>query len=289
MIRKIIFVLLLILGLSAQSQTKKQSEPSFEIKVKNYVKWFESLPDYKKREASIALVNKLNNMSPHDKGLWLATMLKYSKPTEVTKNTIDSLSNEGVKKKLFALLNNTQYVNGEQKIDTIIILNSTTGKERTFAKNSEIIKKIAELKAVITKADRKMDSIGGSVDDHYRSGNNAILDEEYMNAYHESKNAKFDLPRLRDEIIIYKGAGDNNWNSYLKDIYEVEIRLSIPHILTDDELDKGITSSTKFDKKKEFYIAEFVRGINYYKDKIRDDRESHFNLEEKREEGQLLD
>ena len=284
MIKKILLGFILILALSVQSQTKKKAQPSYENTVKNYVKWFESLPDYKKREESIILVNKLNRMSPHDKGLWLATMSKYSKVEEVNKNVIDSLSNEGVKKKLLAELKNTTYVNGEQKIDTIIILRSTTGKERTFAENTKVREEIARLKEIIIKADKKMDSIGGSVDYHYRNGN-----KEYMDAYHDCESAKFNLPHLRDKIITYRGAGDNNWNSYLKDLYELEIHLSVPHILTDDELDNGITSTNKYDKLKKIYVAEFVRGINYYKDKIRDDKKSTFNINEVAERDQIDD
>lgn len=284
MIKKILLGFILILALSVQSQTKKKAQPSYENTVKNYVKWFESLPDYKKREESIILVNKLNRMSPHDKGLWLATMSKYSKVEEVNKNVIDSLSNEGVKKKLLAELKNTTYVNGKQKIDTIIILRSTTGKERTFAENTKVREEIARLKEIIIKADKKMDSIGGSVDYHYRNGN-----KEYMDAYHDSESAKFNLPHLRDKIITYRGAGDNNWNSYLKDLYELEIHLSVPHILTDDELDNGITSTNKYDKLKKIYVAEFVRGINYYKDKIRDDKKSTFNINEVAERDKIDD
>ena len=62
MIKKILLGFILILALSVQSQTKKKAQPSYENTVKNYVKWFESLPDYKKREESIILVNKLNRM-----------------------------------------------------------------------------------------------------------------------------------------------------------------------------------------------------------------------------------
>ena len=39
MIKKIIFGLLLVLGLSVQGQSKKV-QPSYETKVKNYVLWF---------------------------------------------------------------------------------------------------------------------------------------------------------------------------------------------------------------------------------------------------------
>lgn len=275
MIKKILLVFLLILGLSVQSQTKKKVELSYEDRVKNYVKWFESLPDYKKREESIILVNKLNRMSPHDKGMWLATMSKYSKNQEVKKNVPDSLSNEGVKKKLLKILKTSPYVDAGEKLDTIIILSSTTGKERTFAKNTEIRKEIADLKALILKSEKIMDSIGGSVDFHYRNG-----DKEYMNAYHDSENAKYNLPHLRDKIIIYRGDGDYNWNSYLIDNYKVEIHLLVPHKLTDEELDNGMTSTSKFDKKKTKYNANFIRGINYYQDKIRDDKVSRFDINE---------
>lgn len=275
MTKKIVLALIFLLALSTHSQTKKQT-PSLEVKVKNYVKWFESLPDYKKREESIILVNKLNNMSPHDKGIWLALMTKYS-TKESKKNVADSLSNDGVKKKLLATLKSYNIQNNE-KIDTIIIIRATTGKERTFEKNTETIKKIADLKAIIALAEKKMDSIGGDVDFHYHNGNTI-----YMNAYHNAKNANYELPFLRDEIILYRGTGDDNWNSYLKDLYEVEVQVKTPHILTDEELDSGITSTTKFDKKKFIYIAKFIKGYNYYDGKIRDDKSSSFSINEKQQ------
>jgi hypothetical protein len=275
MIRKIILGFVLVLGLSVQSQTKKP-QPSYETKVKNYVEWFESLPDHKKREESNILVMKLNMMSAYDRSMWLATSAKYSKTPEVKKNIIDSLSNEGVKKKLFALLtNNVSYVNkeGGEKLDTIVIISSSTARYRTDSINAGIRKKIADWKVVITEADRKMDSIGGSADYHYRNG-----DKVYMDAYHDKENGNDKLPRLRSNIIIYDGTSDNRWNSYLIDIYEVEMQLSVPHKLTNEELDSGISSSIKFDKVKRRYSAEFIRGINYYKDGIRDDKRSTFSI-----------
>ncbi len=281
MIKKIVLALIFLLGLATQSQTKKQT-PSLEVKVKNYVKWFESLPDYKKREESIILVNKLNSLSPRDKGMWLALMTKYS-TKEVKKNVADSLSNEGVKKKLLATLKSYN-LNNNEKVDTIIIIRATTGKERTFEKNAETIKRIADLKAIITQAEKKMDSIGGDVDFHYHNGN--IV---YMNAYHDAKNANYELPLLRDEIILYRGVGDDNWNSYLKDLYEVEVQLQTPHILTDEELDSGITSTTKFDTKKFIYVAKFIKGFNYYDGKIRDDKSSTFSINEKHQENNYDD
>ncbi|RED23317.1 hypothetical protein BD847_2365 [Flavobacterium cutihirudinis] len=274
MIKKILIGFILLLGLSLHSQAKK-AEPSLEIKVKNYVKWFESLPDYKKREESIILVNKLNRLTPHDKGVWLALISKYS-TKEVKQNIPDSLTNDGVKKKLLREFKNSNYVQTNEKIDSIIILNATTGKERTLAKNEATIKRIAFLKAIIAKAEKKMDSIGGDVDSQYRNGN-----IEYMDAYHNSKNATYELPQLREKLILYQGPGDNNWNSYLIDQYEIEIHLLVPHKLTDEELDTGMTSTSKFDKKKKIYIAEFIRGTNYYKDNIRDDKLSRFNINEK--------
>ncbi len=265
MFRKIILVFILLLGLSVQGQSKK-TELSYETKVKNYVLWFQSLPDHKKREESNILVMKLNAMSANDRGIWLATAAKYGKALEVKKNIIDSLSNEGVKKKLFILVRKSVLQSDDEKVDTIVIVSSSTAKERTNVRNTEVRKKIADLKVEIEEADRIMAKTN-------------TADEMYRVASSKSENAKFDLPRLRENIITYSGTKDDRWNSYLIDEYELEIQILVPHKPTDEELDSGISSGIKFDKVKKKYKAQFIKGTNYYGDnKVRDDKNSSFNL-----------
>lgn len=265
MIKNILLGFLLILGLSVQSQTQKKVGPSYENTIKNYVKWFESLPDYKKREESIIMVNKLNRMSANDRGIWLATAAKYGKSPEVKKNIIDSLSNEGVKKKLFILLPKN-VLESDQKVETIVIVSSSTAKERTVAINTEIRKKIADLKVEIEEADRIMAKTNDE-------------DKMYRDASFKSESAKFDLPRLRENIITYSGTKDDRWNSYLIDEYELEIQILVPHKQTDEELDSGISSGIKFDKVKKKFTAKFIKGTNYYGDtEVRDDKHSSFSI-----------
>jgi hypothetical protein len=266
MFRKIILVLILLLGLFVQGQSKKTAL-SYETKVKNYVLWFQSLPDHKKREESNILVMKLNAMSANDRGIWLATAAKYGKALEVKKNIIDSLSNEGVKKKLFILVRKSVLQSDDEKVDTIVIVSSSTAKERTDGRNSELRKKIADFKVVIEEADRIM---AKTTDD----------DKLYRDAEGDSEHAKDQIPRLRDNIITYVGTKDDRWNSYLIDEYELEIQILVPHKPTDEELDSGITSGIKFDKVKRKYKAQFIKGTNYYGDnKVRDDKNSSFNLD----------
>lgn len=274
MIRKILLGIVLLIGLSVQSQTKKPVQ-SFDTKVKNYVQWIESLPDSKKREEARILVNKLNMMSPSDKGMWLATMEKYSKKEEVKKNVVDSLSNEDVKKKLFVWIKGKVDQSRGEKLDTIVILSSSTFKERTDSINVRLRKEISRFKVVIDESNKKMDSIGGSVDDHYRIRGN--VHEMYMDAYHDIANANDKIPRLRSEILVYGVYDSNAWNSYLIDLYKVKIQMSIPHVLTDEELDSGITNK-KFDKVSRIYMAQFVRGYDYRR-KIRDDKNSEFYID----------
>lgn len=267
MIKNILLGFLLILGLSVQSQTQKKGGPSYENTIKNYVKWFESLPDYKKREESIIMVNKLNRMSANDRGMWLATAAKYGKAPDVKKNSIDSLSNEGVKKKLFILIHKSVLESEDEKVDTIVIVSSSTAKERTDARNTELRKKIADFKVEIEEADRIM---AKTADD----------DKLYRDAEGDSEHAKDQIPRLRDNIITYVGTKDDRWNSYLIDLYELEIQILVPHKPTDEELDTGKSSGIKFDKVKRKYTAEFIKGTNYYgDDKVRDDKKSSFNLD----------
>jgi hypothetical protein len=266
MIRKILLGFVLVLGLSVQSQTKKPVQ-SFDTKVKNYVQWFESLPDSKKREESRILVNKLNMMSPSDKGMWLATMEKYSKKAEYKKNVVDSLSNEEVKKRLFE---NLKINNKGIKIDSIVIVRSSTAKERTVAKNTRIRKKIAEHKIIIEKAQRLLDSIPNTENNDWTI-NNAKSDIEI---------GKRNISDLRQEIITYDGTKDERWNSYLIDSYIVEMHISVPHKQTDEELDSGISSGVKFDKEIENYTAYFSKGYKYNGDnKERNDhQDSSFNV-----------
>lgn len=130
MFKKIILGLVLLFGLSVQCQSKKV-EPSFETKVKNYVKWFESLAEYRKRQAASELVLKLNRMSAYERGMWLAISDKYSKEktAPVVKKVLgDSLMNEEVKKRLFSSLRKELVEKGE-KLDTIVILSSSTVKK----------------------------------------------------------------------------------------------------------------------------------------------------------------
>lgn len=274
MFKKIVLGLVLLFGLSVQCQSKKV-EPSFETKVKNYVRWFESLPDYKKQQAASELILKLNRMSAYERGMWLAISSKYSKEKSVpvVKKVLgDSLTNEEVKKRLFSSLKK-EFVEKGEKLDTIVILSSSTGKERTFKNNDSIREEITYLKDVIVKGNKYMDSIGGTVDEHYQDGN-----EEFMDSYHNVANAKDQIPRLRNKLIMYQGVGDINWDSYLIDLYKVEMQLTVPHRLTDDELDSGISSGVKFDKKKRIYNAMFIRGYDFYRDNIRDDKKSNFNI-----------
>jgi hypothetical protein len=274
MIRKILLGIVLLIGLSVQSQTKKPVQ-SFDTKVKNYVQWIESLPDSKKREEARILVNKLNMMSPSDKGMWLATMEKYSKKEEVKKNVVDSLSNEDVKKKLFVWIKGKVDQSRGEKLDTIVILSSSTFKERTDSINVRLRKEISRFKVVIDESNKKMDSIGGTVNNHYRIRGN--VHEMYMDAYYDIANANDKIPRLRSEILVYGVYDSNAWNSYLIDLYKVKIQMSIPHVLTDEELDSGITNK-KFDKVSRIYMAQFVRGYDYRR-KIRDDKNSEFYID----------
>lgn len=258
MFRKIILVFILLLGLSVQGQSKK-TELSYETKVKNYVLWFQSLHDHKKREESNILVMKLNAMSANDRGIWLATAAKYGKALEVKKNIIDSLSNEGVKKKLFILVRKSVLQSDDEKVDTIVIVSSSTAKERTNVRNTEVRKKIADLKVEIEELEKKMDYEGRKDDINIE---------------------KNKISRLRDNIITYSGTKDDRWNSYLIDEYELEIQILVPHKPTDEELDSGISSGIKFDKVKRKYKAQFIKGTNYYGDnKVRDDKNSSFNLD----------
>ena len=265
MISKIILGFVLGLGLSVQSQTKKPLQ-SFDTKVKNYVQWFESLPDGKKREESRILVNKLNMMSPSDKGMWLATMEKYSKKAEYEKNVVDSLSNEEVKKRLFE---NLKVNNKEIKIDSIVIVRSSTAKERTVGKNTALRKKIAEHKIIVEKAQRLLDSIPNSENNDWTI-NNAKSDIEL---------GKRDISDLRKEIITYDGNKDERWNSYLIDSYMVEMHTSVPHKQTDEELDSGISSGVKLDKQIENFSAFFIKGYKNNGDKKeRNDVNSSFDI-----------
>jgi hypothetical protein len=274
MIKKIILGFVLVLGLSVQSQSKK-AQPSYETKVKNYVLWFESLPDHKKREEANILVMRLNMMSAYDRGMWLATSAKYSKQKEtpeVKEILIDSLSNEGVKKKLFADI--TKQVG--KKVDTIIILSSSIAKDRTVASNAEVRKKIADWKVVITETERKLDSISKipkDLNDYtaYKA-NKRITDD----LYDKEDEGNRELISLRKEIITYNDENIYVWNSYLIDEYEVEVQTSVPHKLTNEELDSGNTSGIKFDKKTLRYSAKFERG---YTNGIRRDEHSSFQLE----------
>lgn len=274
MIKKVIFGLILVLGLSVQGQSKK-AQPSYETKVKNYVTWFESLPDHKKREEANVLVIRLNMMSAYDRGLWLATSAKYSKQKEtpeVKEILIDSLSNEGVKKKLFADI--IKQVG--ERVDTIIILSSSIAKDRTVASNAKIRKEIAEWKVVITETERKLDSILGKPSDHDKyMANKRICDD----LFDKSEEGNRELISLRRDIITYNSEGvddRNKWNSYLIDEYEVEVQTSVPHQLTNEELDSGNSSGVKFDKNKMKYSAKFGRG---YRNGNRWDQYSSFELE----------
>lgn len=266
---RIIIVFVLIFGLSAQGQAKKTqtTQTTFENKVKNYMVWFQSLPDYKKREESIILVRKLNAMTPNERGMWLAISEKYDKTLEVKKNSIDSTSNEGVKKRLFE---NLKYqIDKGVKIDTIVIVRSSTAKERTVAKNTTLRKKIAEHKIILEKAQRLLDSIPNTVDNDWKI-NNAKSDIEI---------GKRDISDLREEIITYDSTKDERWNSYLIDSYIVEMHTSVPHKQTDEELDSGISSGVKFDKKIENFSAFFIKGYKNNGDKKeRNDVNSSFNI-----------
>ncbi len=277
MIKKIILGFVLVLGLSVQSQSKK-AQPSYETKVKNYVLWFESLPDHKKRAEANVLVMRLNMMSAYDRGMWLATSAKYSKQKEtpeVKEILIDSLTNEGVKKKLFTDITEEAklYVG---KVDSIIILSSSIAKDRTVASNAEIRKKIADWKVVITESERKLDSINKiprDLNDYEASKAHEKITDPL---YDKKDEGNRELISLRKEIITYKGEEAHRWNSYLIDRYEVEVQISVPHKLTNEELDSGIPSGIKFDKKKKKYLAVFERG---YKNGNRWDEYSNFELE----------
>jgi hypothetical protein len=271
MIRKIIIGFVLVFGLSVQSQSKK-TQPSYEAKVKNYVLWFESLPDHKKREEANVLVMKLNMMSAYDRGMWLATSAKYSKhkeTPEVKEILIDSLSNEGVKKKLFADI--TKQVG--EKVDTIIILSSSIAKDRIVASNAEVRKKIADWKVVINESERKLDSILGTPRNHDHSMANSRIVDDLVD---KSEEGNSELISLRRDLITYSDEEAYKWNSYLIDKYELEVQISVPHKLTNEELDSGIPSGIKFDKKKKKYFAKFERG---YKNGNRWDEYSSFQLE----------
>lgn len=274
MIKNIILGFVLVLGLSVQSQSKK-AQPSYETKVKKYVLWFESLPDHMKREESNKLVMKLNMMSPYDRGMWLATAEKYGKKKatpKVKEILIDSLSNEGVKKKLFADI--IKQVG--EKVDSIVILSSSIAKDRTVSSNTEIRKKIAEWKLVISETERKLDSILGKPRNHDHYMANSRIVDDLVNKSEEGNRA---LISLRNDIITYNGESVddiNKWNSYLIDEYEVEVQTSVLHQLTNEELDSGNTSGIKFDKKILRYFAKFERG---YTNGIRRDEHSSFELE----------
>ncbi|CAM3001704.1 hypothetical protein [Flavobacterium frigoris] len=271
MIRKIIIGFVLVFGLSVQSQSKK-TQPSYEAKVKNYVLWFESLPDHKKREEANVLVMNLNMMSAYDRGMWLATSAKYSKhkeTPEVKEILIDSLSNEGVKKKLFA--DSTKQVG--EKVDTIIILSSSIAKDRIVASNAEVRKKIADWKVVINESERKLDSILGTARNQDHSMANSRIVDDLVD---KSEEGNRELISLRRDLITYSDEEAYKWNSYLIDKYELEVQISVPHKLTNEELDSGIPSGIKFDKKEKKYFAKFERG---YKNGNRWDEYSSFQLE----------
>ena len=277
MIKNIILGFVLVLGLSVQSQSKK-AQPSYETKVKNYILWFESLPDHMKREESNKLVMKLNMMSAYDRGMWLATAEKYGKKKatpEVKEILIDSLTNEGVKKKLFAkIAEESKFFVG--KIDTTIILSSSIAKDRTLASNAEIRKKIADWKVVITNAKRERDSINKlPIDLNNYAASEARNKITYPLADTEEEGER-EIISLRRDLITYSDGEAYKWNSYLKDRYEVEVQISVPHKLTNEELDSGIPSGIKFDKKKKKYLAVFERG---YKNGNRWDGYSSFELE----------
>lgn len=276
MIKKILFGLLLVFALSLKGQSKK-APLSYETKVKNYVVWFESLPDYRKREESKILVMKLNNMSPYDRGMWLATSEKYSKKEKpaVKEVLIDSLTNEGVKKKLFEEITK----NVQAKIDTIKIRSSSIGKDRTVAFNAKTRKNIADWKIVIAECRRKQDSmskIPRDINDYEAYKAHQSLVESFAERAEEGER---EITRFRDNLILYKEDskyGPNYWNSYLIDEYEVEVYISVPHKLTNEELDSGISSGVKFDKHKINYFAKFDRG---FKDGNRWDEYSHIYLQ----------
>jgi hypothetical protein len=278
MFRKIIFGLVVVLGLSVQAQSKKTLS-SFETKVKNYVRWYESLPNHnKKREAANALVMRLNMMSAYDRGMWLATAAKYDKrkeTPEVPEVLIDSLSNESVKKKLFVEVAN--YVG--EKIDTIIILSSSIAKERTVAKNADIRKKIADWKPIIAEADRKLDSIREipkDLNDYVAYKARERFTDSLADIVEEGER---EIVSLRKDLINYNDTVVDEkakWNSYLIDEYEIEVRTLIPHQLTNEELDSGISSGIKFDTKKTRCLAKFDIG---HKKGYRWDEYSSFEFE----------
>lgn len=276
MIGKIILGFVLVVGLSVQSQSKK-AQPSYETKVRNYVTWFESLPNHKKREESNKLVMKLNMMSPYDRGLWLATAEKYGKKKktpEVKEILIDSLTNEGVKKKLFAKITEEATIfNG--KIDTTIILSSSIAKDRTLALNAEIRGKIADWKVIITNAKRERDSVNKlpiDINDYEVSKAREKITDPLVDKEVEGESG---IISLRRDLITYSEEEAHKWNSSLIDSYEVEVQLLVPHELTNEELDSGIPSGVKFDKKKIKYFAVFDLG---YKDGNRWDDYSSFKL-----------
>jgi hypothetical protein len=277
MIKKIIFGLLLVFAISLKGQSKK-APLSYETKVKNYVLWFESLPDHKKREESRILVMKLNNMSPYDRGMWLATSAKYEKNKDkppVKEVLIDSLTNEGVKKKLYEEIAKSV----EAKIDTIKILSSSIGKDRTIASNAKIRKKIADWKFVIAESRKKQDSMSKmprDINDYKAYNAHQRLIESFAERAEEGER---EIILFRDDLIVYNEDskyGPNYWNSYLIDEYEVEVYISVPHKLTNEELDSGISSGVKFDKHKINYFAKFDRG---FKDGNRWDEYSHIYLQ----------
>lgn len=278
MFRKIILGLVLAFGLSAQCQSKK-AQPSFETKVKNYVMWLESLPDYKKREAARVLALKLNSMSPYERGMWLAISDKYSKKkaTPVVKEIIvDSLTNEGVRKKLFIDFAEST----SKKIDTIIILNSSIAKERTVASNSEIRKRIADWKPIIAESERKLDSISAipkNLNDYEAYKAREKITDSLIERTEEGER---ELISLREEIIIYNSESFDiveKWNSYLIDKYEIEVWTLEPHQPTNEELDSGKFSGIKYDVIKTKYLARFDIG---YKEGHRWDKYSRFHFKQ---------
>ena len=276
MIKKIVLGFVLVIGLSVHSQSKK-AQPSYETKVKNYVLWLESLPDHKKREESNKLVMKLNMLSPYDRAMWLTTAQKYAKKKanpEVKEILIDSLSNEEVKKKLF-----TEFTKQENfyygKIDTIIILNSSTAKDRTLASNAEIRKKIADWKVIIANAERERDSIIKLPIDPNDYASREARTEITSALADKEEEGESKIISLRRDIITYSKEVAEKWNSYLIDRYEVEVILSVPHKLTNEEIDSGLSSGIKFDKEKNKYLAVFDTG---YKNGYRWDEYSSFGL-----------
>ena len=253
---KIILSLILTLTVLSFSYGQKKQVKSAQQQANEYMLKFNKLSQAEKRQASIQLVNSLNRMDSHSKGIWLAALSAAENNTETMKDV--ELSSDDIEKKIIKITKiNMQAYFFDPKQDSLIsikIIERMSNKDWATKVNSALQNKIDSVKIVLAAFKKERLDLKKKLPVNYNYKENPV--DSLRKPYERVLELEYEIPDLTKKLIYYpdlllKGfSGDNNpinWEDDKPSCFLVEV-ISKPN----DGLDNL--------PERHYFVRKYVKG-----------------------------